>query len=194
MVQRREFLAAGLAGISALAYRDLPLSRMDSRESRNALEEFVYDFENRIIDTPEDFNFEVAVDGETGWIPDYWQSADETYRRGAGDCEDYAILHAAALHKQDYRTNIILGKIDIEDGRDDEEDILQRSIDVNHSLTEVENEGEKYVIDILMTDRITPRENYTAELLNTAEASEVSWTPRFSYGPEKSFSFYDENW
>ena len=42
----------------------------------------------------------VFMDDEANWgVPDYWATPQETYERGAGDCEDYAIAKYFALRE-----------------------------------------------------------------------------------------------
>ncbi|WP_414836860.1 transglutaminase domain-containing protein [Candidatus Nanohalococcus occultus] len=190
MLQRREFLAASLTGISALSYRRLPSRKTVPEKSGSKLEEFDYDFEEGCIYTPEDFSFQGVEDIETGWLPDYWQSVDETYERGTGDCEDYAILHAAALHRQGYRARVVIGLV--EEQKSWKEKALE-TLGVNHSLTETAYEGDTYIIDVLKPDSITPLEDYQTVLEDAYNNPDVTWHPKYSFSPDEALGFYEKD-
>lgn len=47
-----------------------------------------------------DVTFKYKTDMEVHGVEEYWQTPEETYKLGSGDCEDYALLYAYLLITQ----------------------------------------------------------------------------------------------
>jgi len=66
---------------------------------------------------------------------DRWQAPEETIRRGAGDCEDQALLLHRLLRKDGIDSTVVFGVLDVE------------AAETGHAWVECELHGERYVLD-----------------------------------------------
>lgn len=69
-----------------------------------------------ILDANADVNSYDHIDDVLGWgTEDYWATPKEFYRKGAGDCEDYAIAKYFALRQAGIPANrmrLVVGELD----------------------------------------------------------------------------------
>lgn len=84
-------------------------------------------------------NAEIAYRNDSD---DHWQTPAETLTFKTGDCEDYAILKYAVLHKLGYRVNIVVGK-------------LPRNGNIDHAWVEVKDGNDWIILD--NRNNVTPK-------------------------------------
>lgn len=85
---------------------------------------------NELIKTLDKCSIPYTLDGTN----DYWQTVNETKKRGTGDCEDMAFYLNDELSKKGYNSRVVIG-------------VVNPQAKILHAWVELQYKGRQYVMD-----------------------------------------------